>query len=109
MAALVALMIGFSKGGLGGTLGALATPLMALVMPANQVIGLILPVLRVTDVLAVASLWKRWDWQLMILLLPLLPLGAWDSTWAADKISQKVFEQVIVALLAVAALLLIFS
>ena len=74
MAALVALMIGFSKGGLGGTLGLLAAPLMTLLMPADQVIGLILPVLIVTDVFAVASLWKRWDWQLMILLLHLLPL-----------------------------------
>ena len=32
MAALVALFIGFSKGGLAGTLGALATPLMVLDM-----------------------------------------------------------------------------
>jgi uncharacterized membrane protein YfcA len=237
MAALVALIIGLSKGGLGGTLGALATPLMALVMPADQVIGLILPVLMVADVFAVASLWKRWDWQLIILLmpsavlgvtigtyfitnaptetlklalgiivllfalykilearlfntltyeaknwhgvfagtvagfssalahtggppisiyllmrrvpthifnatsalffailnwvkvpyyvyaqlfdlqqmrsliwlLPLLPLGVWGGKWAADKISQAVFEQVIVAMLAVTALLLIFS
>ena len=237
MAALVALIIGFSKGGLGGTLGALATPLMALVMPANQVIGLLLPILMIADVFAVASLWKRWDWQLIILLmpgavvgvtigtyfitnaptatlklalgiivllfalykilegrlfsrltyqakdwhgsvagtvagfssalahtggppisiylllrrvpthtfnatsalffaiinwvkvpyyvyaqlfdfqqmrsliwlLPLLPLGVWGGKWAADKISQKAFERVIIALLVVTALLLIFS
>lgn len=237
MAALVALLIGFSKGGLGGTLGGLATPLMALVMPANQAIGLLLPILMVADVFAVASHWKRWDWRLIILmmpgavigvtigtffitnaptetlkmalgiivllfalykilearlfnaltyeakdwhgvfagtvagfssalahtggppvsiyllmrrvptyifnstsalffailnwvkvpyyvyaqlfdfqqmrsliwLLPLLPLGVWGGKWAADKISQEVFERVIVALLALTALLLIFS
>jgi uncharacterized membrane protein YfcA len=66
MAALVALIIGFSKGGLG----ALATPLMALVMPANQVIGLLLPILIIADMFAVASHWKRWDWRLIILMLP---------------------------------------
>jgi uncharacterized membrane protein YfcA len=70
MAALVALLIGFSKGGLGGTLGALATPLMALVMPANEVIGLLLPILIIADMFAVASHWKRWDWRLIILMLP---------------------------------------
>jgi uncharacterized protein len=81
MAALVALIIGFSKGGLGGTLGALATPLMALVMPADQVIGLILPVLMVADVFAVASLWKRWDWQLIILLMPGAVVGVTIGTY----------------------------
>ena len=70
MAALVALLIGFSKGGLGGTLGSLATPLMALVMPASQAIGLLLPILMVADAFAVASHWKRWDWRLIILMLP---------------------------------------
>lgn len=70
MAALVALIIGFSKGGLGGTLGGLATPLMALVMPADQAIGLLLPILMVADAFAVASHWKRWDSRLIILMLP---------------------------------------
>jgi len=81
MAALVALIIGFSKGGLGGTLGALATPLMALVMPANEVIGLLLPVLMIADVFAVASLWKRWDWQLIVLLMPGAVVGVTIGTY----------------------------
>ncbi len=55
---------------------------------------------------------QLFDFQQMrglIWLLPLLPLGVWGGKWAADKISQKSFERVIVALLAVTALLLIFS
>jgi len=43
VAAAVAFLVGLSKGGLGGAAGALATPLMALVMPAEKVIGLVLP------------------------------------------------------------------
>jgi uncharacterized membrane protein YfcA len=81
MAALVALLIGFSKGGLGGTLGALATPLMALVMPADHVIGLVLPILMVADVFAVASLWKRWDWRLIVLMLPGAVVGVTIGTY----------------------------
>ena len=50
MVAVIAFMIGLAKGGLGGTLGALATPLLALVMPADQVIGLILPVLMLAAI-----------------------------------------------------------
>jgi uncharacterized protein len=70
MAAVVAFIIGLSKGGLGGTLGALATPMMALVMPADQAIGLILPILMLADVFAVALHWGRWDRRLVWLLIP---------------------------------------
>jgi uncharacterized membrane protein YfcA len=70
MSAFVILLVGFSKGGLGGTLGILATPLMALIVPANEVIGLLLPILIIADVFAVASYWSEWDWKLIVLLLP---------------------------------------
>ncbi len=70
MVAFVAFLIGLSKGGLGGLLGALATPLMALVMPADQVIGLVLPILMFADIFAVVLHWRRWDWRLVRLLLP---------------------------------------
>jgi hypothetical protein len=70
MAALVMLLIGLSKGGLGGLMGAMATPLMALVMPADQVIGLLLPLLMLADIFAVASHWRKWRWRLVLLLLP---------------------------------------
>jgi uncharacterized membrane protein YfcA len=59
MAGFVAFLIGLSKGGLGGMPGALATPLMMLVMPAKQVIGLLLPILMFADVFAVAAYSKN--------------------------------------------------
>ena len=70
MAAVVAFLIGLSKGGLGGMLGALAVPMMALVMPAREVIGLVLPLLMFADIFAVALHWKRWDRRLVMLLIP---------------------------------------
>ncbi len=70
MVALVALLIGLAKGGLGGTLGVLATPLMTLVLPPEEVLGLVLPLLMIADVFAVAWLWGRWRGRLVLLLLP---------------------------------------
>jgi len=70
VAAFVAFLIGLSKGGLGGTAGALATPLMALVLPADKVIGLILPVLMLADIFAMALHWGKWNSKLVLLLLP---------------------------------------
>ena len=81
MAAFVALLIGFAKGGLGGTVGGLATPLMALVMPADQVIGLLLPILMIADLFAVSSYWKQWNWRMIILLMPGAILGVTIGTF----------------------------
>lgn len=68
--AVVICLIGLGKGGLGGTLGVLATPLMTLVMPADKVIGLLLPILIIADIFAVVSHWQRWDRRLVLLLIP---------------------------------------
>jgi uncharacterized membrane protein YfcA len=43
--------------------------MMALVMPAREVIGLVLPLLMFTDIFAVALHWKRWDRRLVLLLI----------------------------------------
>jgi len=80
MFALVVFMIGLAKGGLGGNLGALATPMMALVMPVNKVIGLILPVLMFADIFAVALHWGRWNRRMILLLLPGSVVGVTVAT-----------------------------
>ena len=81
MAALVAFLIGLSKGGLGGTAGALATPLMALVLPPEAVIGLILPILMLADIFAVALHWGGWNKKLILLLLPGAIIGITIGTF----------------------------
>lgn len=90
--ALTAWMIGLSKGGLGGTLGALATPLMALVMPAHQVIGLLLPVLMFADVFAVAFHWGYWERRLLLLLLPGSLVGVILGTLFLSRVSPHVLK-----------------
>ncbi len=80
MAAVVAFLIGLSKGGLGGMLGALAVPMMALVMPAREVIGLVLPLLMFADIFAVGLHWKRWDRRLVLLLIPGAVVGVTIGT-----------------------------
>jgi len=64
------MLIGLDKGGLGGTLGVLITPMMSLIMPPQQVIGILLLILMLGDVFAVASHWRKWDGKLVILLIP---------------------------------------
>jgi len=77
----VFLLVGLAKGGLGGTLGALATPLMAIALPYEPVIGTVLPILIFADLFAVAFYWKQWNSKLLILLLPGSIIGVTIGTW----------------------------
>lgn len=66
---LACFIIGLSKGGLGGGLGGLVTPLMALVMPINHALGMMLPVLMIGDIFAVGAHWRGWNSKLLWSLL----------------------------------------
>lgn len=81
IACIVAFLIGLSKGGLGGTIGILATPILALILPADQVIGLMLPVLIFADIFAVALHWGHWNRTYIILLIPGAVLGITIGTF----------------------------
>ena len=80
MTGFVGLLIGIAKGGLGGMLGVLATPLMSLVMPPQDVVGLLLPMLIFADTFAVASYWRLWKTHLVLLLLPGAVIGVTVGT-----------------------------
>ena len=69
------LLIGISKSGFGAGFGALAVPLMALVVPVPQAAAIMLPLLLVVDVLGLAAQLKHFDRALMRLLLPAGLLG----------------------------------
>lgn len=64
------LLLGLSKSGFGGGFGALAVPLMALVVPVPQAAAILLPVLLLADMLGLASLMRVRDRALVRLLLP---------------------------------------
>jgi uncharacterized membrane protein YfcA len=73
---LSAFLIGFSKGGLGGMMGALVTALMALVLPVDVAIGSLLPLLIFGDIIAVALHWRKWDSRVVRLLIPGAIMGS---------------------------------
>ena len=78
--AILGFMIGFAKGGFGG-LGALLTPILALVLPVALAVGVLLPMLMVGDVFAVYMYWKEWDLDLVKRMLPAGIAGALVGTF----------------------------
>jgi uncharacterized membrane protein YfcA len=68
--ALCCFITGLAKGGLGGALGSLVTPLLVLVMPAPLAVGISLPILIAGDIFAVGAHWGGWDRQILIAVMP---------------------------------------
>ena len=86
--AFLGFMIVFAKGGFGG-LGALLTPLLALVLPVASAVGVLLPMLMVGDVFAVTMYWKEWDIDLVKRMLPAGIVGALAGTVLLSSIPSN--------------------
>lgn len=72
----VALLIGLSKGGLGGPVPvSLGLPLLSQIMPVPQAVGIMLPLLIFADMFAMRAYWKQWDMKMIRLMLPPAFLG----------------------------------
>ena len=78
--ALGMFMVGMAKGGGWASLAALAVPFVGLVLPIDDVIGMMLPVLMLADILAIGVHWKKWNKRLIILLIPTAIVGVTIGT-----------------------------
>ena len=67
--AISVILLGLAKGGLSGV-GALATPIVALVLPPTLAAALLLPILIVQDVVSVWSFRRTWDGWIIGWMLP---------------------------------------
>lgn len=64
------LIIGISKAGLGGGIGAIATPLLALFIPVADAAALLLTILIVADLLSMQHYRQQFDRESLWVLLP---------------------------------------
>ncbi len=101
--AVAGFLIGFGKAGVAGTIGPFVTVLMALVLPADDAIGLLLPMLIIGDGFSVVAHWQRWDASL---LWPLLFAGV-AGVGLGSVILLRIEEETLSRLIAVIMLLFI--
>jgi uncharacterized membrane protein YfcA len=69
-AVIAILVIGISKAGFGGGVGALATPLLALTIPVAEAAALMLPLLILADMFALRYYYRHYDRPSLKWLLP---------------------------------------
>lgn len=85
--ALAVILLGLAKGGLAGV-GALATPLAALVLPPMIAAALLLPILIVQDVVSVWSFRKTWDGWIIGWMLPGAAVGIAAGYFLAEQVDE---------------------
>jgi uncharacterized protein len=93
-------IVGLSKGGLGGGLSILGVPLMALAMPPVQAAAIMLPILIVMDIVALFAWRGVWDRASVRVLVPATILGI-GVAWA---VAAHVTEAAVRLLVGVVAL-----
>jgi len=103
LAGAVAFVLGVSKTGIPG-LGILAVTVLAMIMPAKDSVGAMLPMLLVGDVFAVAYYHRRAEWKQLRRILPPAAIGIVVGFFVMDLISDAVLARalggIVVALLA---------
>ena len=99
--AIAGFLIGFSKAGVGGTLGPFVTVLVALTLPADDAIGLLLPMLIIADWSTMTAHWGQWVTPMVLRLLAASALGIAIGSTLVGGISEPVLR----ALIAIAMLL----
>lgn len=85
--AIAVVLLGLAKGGLSGV-GALATPLVALMLPPTIAAALLLPILIVQDVVSVWSFRKTWDGWVIAWMLPGAAVGIAAGYAYAERVDE---------------------
>lgn len=68
--ALAVIILGISKTGFGGGIGILSIPLMAMVMPATQMLAVLAVLLVIVDLFANVHYLGEYDWPVLKWMLP---------------------------------------
>jgi hypothetical protein len=100
VAAFAVLITGISKSGLGGALGGLAVPLMAIWISPRDAAAVMLPVLIVTDWAGIGAWRGKASWAELKLMLPAAIAGIVLGTLAFGVMSNSVVK-IAVGLIAV--------
>jgi uncharacterized membrane protein YfcA len=82
-------VVGFLKTSVSAGTGLVLTSTLSLVLPAPMVLGLISPLMLMSDPIAMRFYWRQWDGRQLRLLVPTTTLGILAGTWALTLLSES--------------------
>lgn len=95
--AVAAFLVGFSKAGVAGTLGPSVTVMVALTVPADDAVGLLLPILIIADWFTVAAHWRQWDGDIYRRLLLAAVIGIALGSLVLSSVDESLLRAIIAA------------
>lgn len=98
------LLVGISKGGFGGGVGLIGTPMVALVATPTRAAAILLPILCAMDIVGVVAYRRNWDPVNMRILIPGSVLGILLGT-ATFRFLDESLIRLLIGVLALAFVL----
>ena len=89
------IIFGIAKSGLGGSIALIAVPLMTVVMPLNQALAIILPILILSDFTAVYKFRKEFDFGTLKLLIPFAAIGIFIGSVTFSYFSENMLKFIV--------------
>ena len=89
------ILFGISKSGLGGSMTLISIPLMTVVMPLGQALAIILPILILSDMVAVYRFRKNFDLGTLKLIVPSAAIGVFIASITFTYFSESLLKFII--------------
>ena len=89
------ILYGIAKSGLSGSMALISIPLMTVVMPLGQALAIVLPILILSDIVAVYRFRKNFDLQTLKLLVPSAALGIFIASLTFTYFSEDLLKLII--------------
>ena len=89
------ILYGIAKSGLGGSMTLISIPLMTIVMPLNQALGIILPILIFSDFIATYKYRKEFDLSTLKLMIPFAAIGIIIGSLTFSYFSEELLKFII--------------
>ena len=89
------ILYGIAKSGLGGSMTLISIPLMTVVMPLGQALAIVLPILILSDMVAVYKFRKNFDYTTLKLLVPGAAIGIFVGSITFMHFSESLLKFII--------------
>jgi len=86
------IIFGIAKSGLGGSIALISIPLMTVVMPLGQALAIILPILILSDFIAVYRFRKEFDPEILKLIVPFAAVGIFIGSITFSYFSEDLLK-----------------